>query len=191
MRSWWIAQGLSRKWFQKKKKRPDRQVAKTSKSSIFWLSFFFSLSSVHRYKTRNLYLCSVQTVSQDSTIKVEAITTIQTRKKSHKSLGTALTTYCDLSTRTILPWISGTPMSILSAIRHFVSLNNIIHSMYAPAPAGSSTEHVISYRERRRQHPRSGGILNIARSGVSPQRSWWGLVLAETRPAQWVTLHNI
>ena len=25
----------------------------------------------------------------------------------------------------------------------------------------------------------------------SPQCSWWGLVLAETRPAQWVTLHNI
>ena len=25
----------------------------------------------------------------------------------------------------------------------------------------------------------------------SLQRSWWGLVLAETRPAQWVTLHNI
>ena len=24
-----------------------------------------------------------------------------------------------------------------------------------------------------------------------PQRSWWGLVLAEMHPAQWVTLHNI
>jgi len=37
-------------------------------------------------------------------------------------------------------------MSILSAIHQFggICLNNIIHSMYAPAPAGSSTEHVFS-----------------------------------------------
>ena len=33
-------------------------------------------------------------------------------------------------------------MSIPSAIRHFLD-NNIIHSMYAPAPGGSLTEHVI------------------------------------------------
>ena len=26
---------------------------------------------------------------------------------------------------------------------------------------------------------------------MSPQHSWWGLVLVETCPAQWVTLHNI
>ena len=24
----------------------------------------------------------------------------------------------------------------------------------------------------------------------SPQRSWWGMVLAKTRPAQWMTSHN-
>ena len=49
-------------------KVPDQQVAKTGKSSIFWLSFFF--------------FSSVQTVSQDSMITAEAITTIQTRKNA-------------------------------------------------------------------------------------------------------------
>ena len=31
-------------------------------------------------------------------------------------------------------------------------------------------------------------VVPISRS---PQHSWWGLVLAEMCPAQWVTLHNI
>ena len=43
---------------------PDQQVAKTGKSSIFWLSSFFLLSV---------------TVSHTSTIMTEAITTVQTR----------------------------------------------------------------------------------------------------------------
>ena len=52
------------------------------------------------------------------------------KKDKHKSLSTELTTY-DLSTGTTLQWFSSTPMSILSAIRHFVRIK-IIHSMYAP-----------------------------------------------------------
>ena len=34
-------------------------------------------------------------------------------------------------------------------------------------------------------------LLCISLTSRSPQRSWWGLVLAETCPVQWVTLHNI
>ena len=61
-------------------------------------------------------------LSHASTITVEAITTIQTQKKRHKSLGTVLTTYRGRSTQTILQWFSSTPMLILSAIRHFVRI---------------------------------------------------------------------
>ena len=113
-------------------KVPDRQVAKTGKLSIFWLSSFFFFASARlalRFK----------------------------REKWHKSLGTALTTYRELSTRTILQWFSSTPMLILSAVRHFVRITLFIACM---TPAGSSTKHVLdmAYCERwRRQQPRSGG----------------------------------
>ena len=123
-------------------KVPDRQVAKTGKSSIFWL------------------LSSVQTVSQASTITAEAITTIQTRKNGINHW--VLTTYRDLSTRTIFQWsipqALGCQYLVLYAIL-LVWILYIIHTMYAPAPAGSSTEHVFSYRGRwRQQQPRSCAI---------------------------------
>ena len=34
-------------------------------------------------------------------------------------------------------------------------------------------------------------VMHVVPISRSPQRSWWGLVLAKTRPVQWVTLHNI
>ena len=40
---------------------------------------------------------------------------------------------------------------------------------------------------------RGGCLYRVQAVSISqsPQFSWWGLVLAETRPVQWVTLHNI
>ena len=112
-------------------KVPDRQVAETGKSSIFWLlSVFLSASLSHA-----------------SMITVEAITTIQTRKKQHKSLSTVLTVYRSHSTRTILQWFSSTPMLTLSAIHHFVRTLFIACAPPPPPPPpiGSSTEHVLTY----------------------------------------------
>jgi len=90
----------------------------------------------------DFFLSSVQTVSQASTMTAEVITMIQTQKNQHKSLSIALTTYRDLSTRTILQWFSSTPMLILSAIRHFVRTTLFIA---CTPPAESSTEHVFAY----------------------------------------------
>ena len=101
-------------------KVPDRQVAKTSKSSIFWL-FSFSWGHISGWSFYN-----------DSDEK----------RKRHKSLGTALTTYCDHSTRTILQWFSSTPMLILSTICHFVRTTFFIA---CKAPARSSTRHLFTY----------------------------------------------
>ena len=124
-------------------KVPDRQIAKTGKSSIFWLS------------------SSVQTVSQASTITDEAITTIQTRKNdiNHWVLHSLLIVILAFELFFRDSQALRCKYLVLYAILLAWILCDIIHSMYAPAPAGSSTEHVFSYRERwRRQHPRSGGI---------------------------------
>ena len=96
---------------------PDWQVAKTGKSSIFWLSSSF--------------------LSHASTITVEAITTIQTLKNG------------------INHWVLHPLCIVIIAHEPFFSdsqalrcqylvlyaifvINNIIHSMYAPAQTGSS-----------------------------------------------------
>ena len=84
-------------------KVPDRQVAKTGKSSIFWLSFFLSFFSPPRY----------------STITAEAITNA---KEQHKSLGIVLTTYCSQERTWTSRWFSGNPTLMLAAICHFVSI---------------------------------------------------------------------
>jgi len=34
-------------------------------------------------------------------------------------------------------------------------------------------------------------VLCMRQKSQSPQRSWWGLVLAKTHPVQWGTLYNI
>ena len=85
-------------------KVPGWQVAKTGKSSIFWLLLSFFLSS---------------SLSHASTITVEAIKTIQTRKK-----GTNHWVYCThhLSLSKNSDWLAVLPHSctcMLATIRHF------------------------------------------------------------------------
>ena len=125
-------------------KVPNRQVAKMGKSSIFWLSFFFFLLSVN---CQPGYHDNGWSYYNDSNAK-----------KWHKSLGTALTTYRDLSTRTILQWFSSTLMSILSAICHFVRMTLFIACTPPPWPeAQLSTCLIYCYRERWRWQQRSSG----------------------------------